>query len=154
MIISEELLKEELVVMDMDAKDANEAIGKLAEVLYKNNFVKKSYIKAVQERERIFPTGLPTEGVGVAIPHTDVEHVNIPTMAIAILDKPVRFNMMGIAKEEIDVQILFMMAIKEPEAQIELLQKLMDIFQDKEILEQILRSKTPSEVKEIFLAAV
>lgn len=154
MIISEELLKEELVVMDMDAKDANEAIGKLAEVLYKNNFVKKSYIKAVQERERIFPTGLPTEGVGVAIPHTDVEHVNIPTMAIAILDKPVRFNMMGIAKEEIDVQILFMMAIKEPEAQIELLQKLMDIFQDKEILEQILRSKTPSEVKEVFLAAV
>ena len=154
MIISEELLREELVVMDMDAKDSNEAIGKLAEVLYKNNFVKKSYIKAVQERERIFPTGLPTEGVGVAIPHTDVEHVNIPTMAIAILDKPVRFNMMGIAKEEIDVQILFMMAIKEPEAQIELLQKLMDIFQDKEILEQILRSKTPSEVKEIFLAAV
>lgn len=150
MIATEGLLREELVVIDMNAEDSNEAIGKLAEILYENNFVKESYIKAVLDREETFPTGLPTEGVGVAIPHTDVEHVNIPVMGVAVLKKPVIFNMMGMSGEKVKVQLIFMLAIKEPEAQIELLQKLMNIFQDKNILEKILQSATPLEVKEVF----
>lgn len=154
MIVTEELLKEELIVIDMKAKDSNEAIGKLAEILYKNTFVKESYIKAVQDREKTFPTGLPTEGVGVAIPHTDVEHVNTPAMAIAVLEEPVVFKMMGMIEQEVKVEILFMLAIKEPKTQIELLQKLMNIFQDKEVLEKIHKSTTSTEVKEIFSVAV
>ena len=154
MLGTEELLKEELIVIDMKAKNSNEAIGKLAQVLYKNAFVKESYIKAVQDREKNFPTGLPTEGVGVAIPHTDVEHVNTPAMAIAVLEEPVTFRMMGMIEEKVKVQILFMLAIKESKTQIKLLQRLMNIFEDREILEKIHKSITPGEIKEIFSVVV
>lgn len=154
MLGTEELLREELIVIDMKAKDSNEAIGKLAQVLYKNAFVKESYIKAVQDREKNFPTGLPTEGVGVAIPHTDVEHVNTPAMAIAVLEEPVTFRMMGMIEEKVKVQILFMLAIKESKTQIKLLQRLMNIFEDREILEKIHKSITPGEIKEIFSVVV
>ena len=154
MLGTEELLKEELIVINMKAKDSNEAIGKLAQVLYKNAFVKESYIKAVQDREKNFPTGLPTEGVGVAIPHTDVEHVNTPAMAIAVLEEPVAFKMMGMIEEQVKVQILFMLAIKESKTQIKLLQRLMNIFEDREILEKIHKSTTSGEIKEIFSVVV
>ncbi len=154
MLGTEELLKEELIVINMKAKDSNEAIGKLAQVLYKNAFVKESYIKAVQDREKNFPTGLPTEGVGVAIPHTDVEHVNTPAMAIAVLEEPVTFKMMGMIEEKVKVQILFMLAIKESKTQIKLLQRLMNVFEDREILEKIHKSTTPGEIKEIFSVVV
>ncbi len=154
MLGTEELLREELIVIDMKAKNSNEAIGKLAQVLYKNAFVKESYIKAVQDREKNFPTGLPTEGVGVAIPHTDVEHVNTPAMAIAVLEEPVTFRMMGMIEEKVKVQILFMLAIKESKTQIKLLQRLMNIFEDREILEKIHKSITPGEIKEIFSVVV
>ena len=66
-----ELLKEKLIFIDVEAKDREEAIGKMAKELYKKGYVKESYINAILDREKVFPTGLPTEEVGVAIPHTD-----------------------------------------------------------------------------------
>lgn len=150
MAVTEELLKEELIVINMKAKNSDESINKLSKILYEKGFVKESYIQGVLEREKNFPTGLPTEGVGVAIPHTDAEHVNNPAIAIAVLEEPVAFKMMGGIEQEVEVQILFMLAIKESKTQIELLQKLMNIFQDKEILERIQKSLTPTEIKENF----
>ena len=151
MVVTEELLKEELIVINMKAKNSDESINKLAKILYEKGFVKESYIQGILEREKNFPTGLPTEGVGVAIPHTDAEHVNNPAIAIAVLEKPVAFKMMGGAiEQEVEVQILFMLAIKESKTQIELLQKLMNIFQDKKILESIQKSLTPAEIKDNF----
>ncbi len=151
MSVTENLLREELVVIGMEASDANDAIGKLADTLYKNNFVKESYINAVQEREKVFPTGLATSDIGVAIPHTDVEHVNTPALAIGILEKPVKFRMMGMDEVEVDVEVIFMLAIKEPKTQLEVLQKLMSIIQDQDLLRSIKESKEPKKLVELFL---
>lgn len=146
MIVIEELLQEELIVMDMKAKDSNEAIGKLAQVLYKNAFVKESYIKAVQDREKTFPTGLPTEGVGVAIPHTDSIHVSRAAISVGILKNPVKFNMMGYSKGDVDVEIIFMLAIKDPTEQPQVLENLINLIQDHRTLLQIKKSKSRSEI--------
>ena len=118
------LLDQNLVMINLEAETQQEALEKLAGRLYETGYVKETYAQAILEREKVFPTGLPTEGYGVAIPHTDVEHVHKPAVALGILQKPVKFNLMGDLNPEsqVDVQIMFMLAIKEPHMQLELLQ--------------------------------
>lgn len=143
-------LKDDLVLMDIEASNAEEVIEILGSKLYQGGYVKQSYIQAIKDREKKFPTGLPTEGVGVAIPHTDVIHVNEAAIAVGILKKPVSFEMMGMPEEEVKVEVIFMLAIKAPQEQLEVLQSLMNIFQKQEVLLNIKSSKDPKEVIEIF----
>lgn len=147
---SSEFLREELIFTNIKVKNKDEAIRKMAESLYKKGFVKESYINAVLEREKIFPTGLPTEGVGVAIPHTDAIHVNRGIMSIGILQNPISFKIMGNPENNVDVSIIFMMALEEPESQIEMLQKLMKLLQDKDLLLKVKQLQNPKEIKKVF----
>jgi PTS system galactitol-specific IIA component len=130
------LVDSNLVMVNIEASTKEEALKKLAGRMCENGYVKESFANAILEREKVFPTGLPTEGFGVAIPHTDVEHVNKPGIALGILQNPVKFNMMGDCDPDnlIDVKVLFMLAIKEPHMQLKLLQDIMEMIQDSELL--------------------
>ena len=77
---------------------------------------------------------MPTIAGGVAIPHTDAEHVNEPAICFARLTKPVDFVIMGDDEETVSVDLVVMLAMKEPHAQIDLLQNLMGVFQDEDAL--------------------
>ncbi|TYP56766.1 PTS sugar transporter subunit IIA [Thermosediminibacter litoriperuensis] len=128
------LLNVDLIETDLEAKNKEEVIESLAKLLIAKGYVKDSYLGAILEREKIFPTGLPTEGVGVAIPHADLNHVLMPGIALAILKNPVKFNVMGNTAEEVDVKLVFMLAINEPKMQVNLLKNLVSMFQDKKLL--------------------
>lgn len=119
----------ELVLMDIDASTDQEAIEILAKHLYDKGIVKESYIEAVLEREKVFSTGLAFEEMGIAIPHTDSIHVNKQAIAVGILKNPVEFCHMGMPEVPVKVEMMFMMAIKKPESQVDFLGKMMDIFQ-------------------------
>lgn len=93
--------------------------------------MKDSFAENVLKREEVFPTGLLINDVGIAIPHTDAEHVNDSQIAFMSLKKPVTFYEMGTADKEISVSLIFMLALKEPHAQLEMLQKLITMFQKK-----------------------
>ena len=133
-IISKELIFNNVVVSNRE-----DALRFIASKLVEKEYVKESYVDAVIERERVYPTGLPTETYGVAIPHTDIVHVNEPGIGIAFLQEPVPFVMMGTDDVEITVKAIFMLAVKEPKAQLHLLEKLMDIFQDQQVLKDMLK---------------
>ena len=137
------LLDRNLVMLNIEANTQTEALEKLAGRLFEVGYVKETYAKAILEREKVFPTGLPTEGYGVAIPHTDVEHVIKPAIALGILQKPVKFNLMGDVdpNNQVDVQIMFMLAIKEPHMQLKLLQDIMEIIQDSKLLNKMVKAK-------------
>jgi PTS system galactitol-specific IIA component len=141
------LLRQDLVVRDLEASSDQAAIEKLAMFLHEKGMVKESYINAIMEREKVFSTGLPTGSIGVAIPHTDVEHVNEPAVAIGILKDPVPFTVMASDDDKVDVKVMFMLAVKEPHAQIELLSTLMGVLSDPELLKTI--SEAPSNRKVI-----
>ena len=79
----------------------------LGETLIKEGYAKESYIQALITREQEFPTGLDVDGVGVAIPHTDVSHVIKPGIAIAVLEKPIDFIQMGSDDDHVQVEIIF-----------------------------------------------
>ncbi|KXG74652.1 Transcriptional regulator ManR [Fervidicola ferrireducens] len=128
------LLNEDLIETELEAKNKEEVLEVLAKLLIVKGYVKDSYLKAILEREKVFPTGLPTDGVGVAIPHADIDHVLTSGIALAVLKSPVKFNVMGNPTEEVDVRLVFMLAINEPKMQVNLLKNLISLFQDKNLL--------------------
>lgn len=138
------------IQLDLQAQTDEEAIRDLALVLYQEGVVKESYIQAVLEREKDFSTGLQIEGIGVAIPHTDSDHVLVQGVGIGILKNPVKFKEMGNPDNEVDVSVMIMLAIREPQQQLDFLQALMSLFQDSSKLIELTKCQTQEEASDMF----
>lgn len=119
---------EDLVLYGVEATDAQDAIRKVGQHLLDKGFVKDTYIDAVAKREVEYPTGLQLKDMAVAMPHTAGIHVNTPAVCVVKLAHPVTFAHMGDPDTKVEAEILFMMAIKDPDAQLETLQKVMGVF--------------------------
>lgn len=61
-------LNEELVFRNVEASTDSEVLAYLAGELYQKGYVKEEYIQAIQDREKEYPTGLPSTPPGIAIP--------------------------------------------------------------------------------------
>jgi len=130
----EQATHRELILRQVKAKDAEEAIRKVGKVFFEAGYVKDSYIEAVVAREKKFPTGLQLENIAIAMPHTDPQHVNKAAVCIAQLEKPVTFVHMGEEDIYVEAEMLFMMAIEDPDQQVELLSKVLNVFQTADIV--------------------
>ncbi|MGM0522595.1 MAG: PTS sugar transporter subunit IIA [Bacillota bacterium] len=137
---------ESLIFTQLKANSKTEVIRHMAENLVDQKLVKKSYTEAVIDREMEFATGLPTGSLSVAIPHTDVKHVNKKSISIATLSEPVLFGVMG-DDDTTPVHIVFMLAMDEEHSQLSLLQKLMAIFQDNKLLTMIYQEADKTKIK-------
>jgi PTS system galactitol-specific IIA component len=144
------IIAESLVTRIDECLTKEAIIRRVAMPLLEAGLVKPSYADALIDRERSFPTGLPTGGVGVAIPHTDCEHVNQASVAVGILRHPVAFQNMAVPEEAIPVQILFMLAIDEPHGHVKMLQHLMDLVQNAEFLQALQGSPTAGAAWELL----
>lgn len=136
----------DLVLLDLEVKDHEEVIQRLGSKMLEKGYVKATYVNAVLERERNLPTGLNLGSFCVAIPHTNVEHVHTAHFAVGVLKKPVQFRSMINPAEKLDVGLVFLLAIKNPEAQVLLLKKLMGVFQDIALLEKIKQADSKEKV--------
>lgn len=132
-----EELDKSVIVPDLEAETWEDVMKSLGQKLIDEGYTKESYIDALITREKDFPTGLDIDGLGVAIPHTDVSHVNKAGIAIGVLKKPVTFIQMGSDDEEVGVKLVFMLAVTDPNAHIDELQRIIEIIQDKEVLEKL-----------------
>ena len=139
------------LAVSLSGNSDREVLEQMAEALREEGYVKDTFSDAIIQREIAFPTGLPMGEVNVAIPHTDPEHVNKAGFCLGILDSPVTFNIMGTEGEKIDASIIFMLAIKRKEDQLENLQKLITICQDQEML-KVLLTKNIDKINEVMTA--
>lgn len=145
---NEILLHEDLVILDFEAENKEDLLIKLSGYLREKGYVKESYTEGILKREEIYPTGLNTEGVKVAIPHTDAIHVEKAGILVATLKKPVVFKEMGDGQNDVEAKMIFMLAVKNPSHQVTTLSKLMSIFSDKDKLVSVYNSKSGKEVVE------
>lgn len=143
------MFDEKVVLLDIQAKDSTDALSIVADELEKKKIVKDTYKNAIIQREREFPTGLNAPNCGIAIPHTDAIHVNKQQIAIARLAKPVKFLQMGDGAD-VEAKLIFMLALNEPHAQLETLQKLMGLIQDESSIDGLLNAKDSDEVIKIL----
>ena len=142
-------IHEENIVVKMDAADRVEVIRRLGGLLFQHGYVKESYVKAVLDREVVFPTGLQTNLLGMAIPHTDTEHVIKPALAIATLTNPVIFQAMGSPETEVPVTIVMMLAISDPKAVMPVLRSVLFILEKSEALEALTQATSELEIKDV-----
>ena len=140
---------EELVIIEMEANLKEEVMDLLGTRLFEQGFVKEGFIESILKREENYPTGLPTEPFGVAIPHTDGDMVNQSTIAFANLKNPVKFMMMGTDDKLVDVKLIFMLALKSPDDQLDMLQKLVGLLQDPEMVSKLAEVKDVDELNEL-----
>ncbi|KAF1297363.1 PTS galactitol transporter subunit IIA [Enterococcus sp. JM4C] len=150
----EVVLHEELVFRNIAVKNSEEALIFLAENLYQKGYVQKEYIQAIQEREKEYPTGLPSSEPGIAIPHANFELVKKTTLAIATIENPVLFNNMENNQEQLPVQIIIMMAIGEPHGQVEMLQKIVSIIQDEPLRKEMIQAVSDVELLRLLKKAI
>ena len=144
---------EEIVFFNESCSNKEEAIKKLANEFFKKGLVKDTFSQAVIDREKVYPTGLDINGVGVAIPHTDGIHVVEPQIGFMSLKEPVVFKDMVDDTNEIKVKVIFMLGLLKSEQQIEMLQKLVGLFQNETLLKQVIDCENIDEFKEIMKKA-
>lgn len=143
-------LQPELIFLNLMAEDQKDAISFLANELIQQQIVKPSFFEAVWEREKNYPTGLQTQGGGIAIPHTDSSHVNLKAVTLGVLKQPVTFHMMENPNQSIEVDLIFMLAMKDSKSQVEMLQELVSIIQDPNSLDAIRRAESAEQVLNIL----
>lgn len=139
---------EALIAFDLQADTAHEVIDLLARRLQAQDLVAADYGAQTWARELNHPTGLPTKPFCIAFPHADAEGVNKSALAVAMLRKPVIFQNMADPEEGLDVRLVFMLANRNPEEQIQTLRNLAMLFGQPEKLIELRDQKTPRGVED------
>jgi PTS system galactitol-specific IIA component len=142
-------IRVENILVHAKADSREEIIRQLGSLLLEHGLVKDTFVQAVLDREKAYPTGLQTNILGFAIPHTDTEHVNSPALAIATLSQPVVFQAMGDPETSVSVQVVMMLAISDPKAVVHILRKVISILEDSEALTGLLGASSREEIKQI-----
>lgn len=132
------LLDEKIINLNIEANDNIDAINKLGKMLVENKYIDTSYIESVLEREKTFPTGLVLANAGIAIPHASPNN-NVRKNGIAIisLKKPVKFHSMENPATEIDVDMVFMLALASSTEHLDVLKKLFITFQNQTLINDL-----------------
>ncbi|WP_025025616.1 BglG family transcription antiterminator [Caldalkalibacillus mannanilyticus] len=122
---------QELVFIDPPCLERLAIIDFLAEKLYQKGCVEEAYGRLAKERERLSSTYI---GGGIAIPHSKVELIKKPAIAVAKLKKQADWG-------GDSVGVVFMLAhnLQDPEKVKKLFQELSTLSEDEEVLEQLKR---------------
>ncbi|MCT1777174.1 PTS sugar transporter subunit IIA [Brachybacterium sp. p3-SID957] len=132
-----------------EGRSAVEAVLRaLAARLLASGAVTAGFEAAVLERERRYPTGLPTV-IPAAIPHTDPEHVIEPGIAVATLREPVDFGEIGgSGGATVPVRLVVMLVLREAHAQLDALQHLIQALQDEAAVGTVLEATDDADLEQ------
>lgn len=139
------------VALHYAAADSKDVIAHLGKLLCDAGYVRETFVEAALDRESRLPTGLPLSGdVNAAIPHTEVEHVLKPGLAMATLSAPVTFQNMVSPEEAVPCQLVFVMALDQPKAQIEMLQEIAVVLQNPSLIHRLMSAGDFEEIRAAF----
>jgi len=147
------LFDSDMVVVGQPFPDPEAVIADLAGRLAARGCVGPGFLEAVKDRETRFPTGLPTQPVGVAIPHTDPEYCLRPGLAVAVLPQPVPWRAMGTEQDLVDVRVVFLLALPA-QKHVNFLSQLVQLFQSPDALTQLISLSDPAAVADFVRCRV
>lgn len=129
--------KNRYLVINGHAENAEEAICLCANALNAAGIVGSEFGTKCCLRERDYPTGLPT-AIPVAIPHCKDDGITENAICLLRLDKPVTFYRMDDDEEKIATNLIFNLAVKNPNEHLAVLQSLMTFLNDAAEIENCL----------------
>ena len=133
---------ESLIAFDLEANNAREVIDVLAGRMHSQGLVSEDYGAQTWAREMVHPTGLPTNPFCIAFPHADADGVHRSALGVAVMRQAVTFQNMADPDESLDVMLVFMLANRNPEEQIETLRNLALLFGQSEKLVELREQST------------
>lgn len=133
-----------------DGKGKKDILIFLAEQLAQAGYVKDTYKDGILKREEIYPTGLFTGAINVAVPHTDCIHVNEDSIAVGLLNRPVNFKAMDNPEKDVPVSIVMMLALQKAHGQITMLQKILALVKEQELLKNLLKMNDLQKIYQII----
>lgn len=146
--------KPEWILLDASAKDSTDIIRQLCALLRQSGCIGERYCQDVIEREKEYPTGLPSEGVTAAIPHAFSDDVKETAVAIAVLREPVLFRNIADYDEELPVSLVFLLANGTGDGEhMDSLQELMDSMSRPSLLTAVKNAADAEEIREILAHA-
>jgi PTS system galactitol-specific IIA component len=122
-------------VLNLDhSSSREEVLSLMAQVVIEKGFAVPGFLDAVLEREKIYPTGLHTRGVEVAIPHADPEWTIKPSLTVGVLQNPVAFEPMGGEGDLVQAKLIFMLTIADPSEHLSFLKAFATLVEDEDTL--------------------
>ena len=145
-----QLFSSDLIYLDYEASDAFDFLNKINIELVNKNIVMPTYLDAIIEREKKYPTGLPSQPFPVAIPHGDPEHVIRPCIVVVRPTTPIEFGEMGTDDKTVAAKYIFMLVVKKVSNQITLLQSMIDMFMDENAMGELDSANTSEQIMEVL----
>lgn len=148
--ISDTVTKPMIIGYKITGEDRDEVLHEMADYLISRGLVKDTYGDSVIERENKYPTGIDTEPIPVAIPHSEREEV----IKTAILVGQTKESGVSFQKIEGDgvwirSKVVFMLAVDTDQGQLEVISKLMGVIQDSAVVKQIAAAGSTEEIEAI-----
>jgi fructose PTS system EIIA component len=138
------LINKNLIAINMEAEDKNEAIKKLIALIEKENKIisEEKFFSCVLDRENEFSTGV---GNGIAIPHGKSETVKEAIIAFGKLNK--RINWDSIDSELVD--LIFLLGVPEKNTEnlhLKILAQLSRKLMDEDFVKMLRDANTEQEI--------
>lgn len=137
-------------LLDLESENRNQALRLMSQALEKFGAVKPGHAQAITAREDAYPTGLPTMGIQVAIPHAGAEWTNFSALLFCRLKNPAPFVSMEDDEENLNVRLVFMLALKNSSEHTDILGRLMEIFQQPQLLQALCDAENEAELLDIL----
>lgn len=149
------MFTEELIFLDLDARNSREVLEYSFTQLQKLNYVSDSYLESILNREKEFPTGLVTKvGINIAMPHTETHFAKQEGIVFIRTKDEVEFQHMVDPEETVETRLIFNIVVKHPNHQVVFLTKLMELFQNRSLLTRLLEEENSSSIVELLNAFV
>ena len=143
----DDFFSEKIISIGMKASDSTDAIKQVGAILENAGYINSTYIEKVLEREGNFPTGLGLQDAAIAIPHATPEgNVLKNGIAVAKLEKPVKFHSMEDPSETVDADFVFMLALKDSGQHLAILREMFTSFQKPEVIQALKDGKLPHDI--------
>lgn len=143
----------ELISINVPGATEEEVFETIAEELKSKALVEVTYLEGLRTREAAFPTGLITQHLNIALPHTDPEHIVKPFVFIAKLENEVLVKQMG-DNQEMKTKDLFFLGIKDGAGQAGLLAALMALFMNEDFVEAYKTAHTAEAIYHLIVERI
>ncbi len=145
------IIFENTVFLDVVAEDANELLALVYQQLLKDDYVEPGFLEALLQREKQYPTGLQGKYQAIAIPHADPIYVKRSFIAAVRSAQPLQFKEMSGQGKCLEVQIIFILGLKDGQKQLNSLGALIELFvRSSESALAFMQAETIEECLEIF----
>ena len=128
------LIHEDMVYFAVEAETWQDVVRILAGHAIEHGYAVEGYAEDVIEREELYPTGLPTDVMKVAIPH-------------AMVQDHVKEAEMGDGENDVPVEMVYMLVAKGDKHHLAVLQQLISVFATPEFMTELKAVEDPASLK-------